>query len=104
MQHIVAHVRSVDQSVVMPFAKHFPERTKQGEEVEEHINTEASETHRHIRDCQGWQHCVVIPLAKHLAETTGKVERAKECVVQVEKTNECVVPGQRTEGGRTKVR
>jgi len=36
MQRIVAHVRSMDHGV-MPFAKHFPERTKQGEEVEEGI-------------------------------------------------------------------
>jgi hypothetical protein len=35
MQHIVAHVRSMDHSVVMPFAKHLPERTKQVEKVEE---------------------------------------------------------------------
>jgi hypothetical protein len=35
MQHIVAHVRSMDHSVVMPFAKHFLERTKQVEKVEE---------------------------------------------------------------------
>jgi hypothetical protein len=36
MQHIVAHVRrSMDHSVVMPFVKHFPERTKQVEKVEE---------------------------------------------------------------------
>ena len=33
--------------------------------------------HRHTRDSQGWQHCVVIPLAKHLAGTTGKVEKVK---------------------------
>jgi hypothetical protein len=37
MQHIVAHVRSMDHSVVMPFAKHFPERTKQVEKVEENF-------------------------------------------------------------------
>jgi len=37
MQHIVAHVRSMYHSVVMPFAKHFPETTKQGEKVEEGI-------------------------------------------------------------------
>jgi hypothetical protein len=37
MQHIVAHVRSMDHSVVIPFAKHFPERTKQVEKVEEGI-------------------------------------------------------------------
>ena len=48
----------------------------------------------HTHDSQGWQHCVVIPLAKHLAGMTGKVEKAIECVV----------PRQRTEGGRTKVR
>jgi hypothetical protein len=42
--------------------------------------------HRHTRDSQGWQHCVVIPLAKHLAGTT------------------CVVRRQGTEEGRTKVR
>jgi hypothetical protein len=35
MQHIVAHVRSMDRSVVMPFAKHFPQRMKQVEKVEE---------------------------------------------------------------------
>jgi hypothetical protein len=35
MQHIVAHVRSMDHSVGMPFAKHFPESTKQVEKVEE---------------------------------------------------------------------
>ena len=50
--------------------------------------------HRHTRDSQGWQHCVVIPLAKHLAGTTGKVEKVKECVVR----------RQGTEEGRTKVR
>ena len=27
--------------------------------------------HRHTRDCEGCQHCVVIPLAKHVAGTTG---------------------------------
>jgi len=37
MQHIVAHARSMDHSVVMPFAKHFPERTKQVDKVEEDI-------------------------------------------------------------------
>ena len=51
-------------------------------------------TYTHTRDSQGSQHCVVIPLAKHLAGTTGKVEKAKECVV----------PRQPTEGGWTKVR
>jgi hypothetical protein len=50
--------------------------------------------HRHTRDSQGWQHCVVIPLAKHLAGTTGKVEKVKACVVR----------RQGTEEGRTKVR
>jgi hypothetical protein len=34
----------------------------------------------------GWQHCVVIPLTKHLAGTTGKFEKAKECVVPKERT------------------
>jgi hypothetical protein len=48
----------------------------------------------HTRDSQGWQHCVVIALAKLIAGRTGKIDRAKECVV----------PRQRTEGGRTKVR
>jgi hypothetical protein len=33
--------------------------------------------HRHTRDSLGWQHCVVIPLAKHLAGTTGKVAKEK---------------------------
>jgi hypothetical protein len=37
MKHIVAHVRSMDRSVVMPFAKHFPEGTKHVEEGEEGI-------------------------------------------------------------------
>jgi hypothetical protein len=32
---MVAHVRSMDHSVVMPFAKQFPERAKQAEKVEE---------------------------------------------------------------------
>jgi len=50
--------------------------------------------HRHTRDSQGWQHCVVIPLAKHLAGTTGKIEKVKACVVR----------RQGTEEGRTKVR
>jgi hypothetical protein len=35
MQHIVAHLRSMDHSVVLSFTKHFPERTKQVEKVEE---------------------------------------------------------------------
>jgi hypothetical protein len=50
--------------------------------------------HRHTRDSQGWQHCVVIPSAKRIAGRMGKVDSAKECVV----------PRQRTEGGRTKFR
>jgi hypothetical protein len=37
MQHIFAHVRSMDHSVVLPFKKKFPERTKQVEKVEEGI-------------------------------------------------------------------
>jgi hypothetical protein len=41
-----------------------------------------------------WQHCVAIPLAKHLVATTGKVEKVKECVVR----------RQGTERGLTKVR
>jgi len=49
--------------------------------------------HRHTRDSQIWQHCVVIPLAKHLAGTTGKVEMVKKCVIR----------RQGTEEGRTKV-
>ena len=83
MQHIVAHVRSMDRSVVMPFAKHLPKRMKQVEKVEEgfmwtlslptHTHTH---THTHTRDSQGWQRCVAIPLAKHPAGTTGKVEKA----------------------------
>jgi hypothetical protein len=50
--------------------------------------------HRHTRDSQGWQHCVVIPLEKHLAGMTGKVEKVKKCVAR----------RQGTEEGRTKVR
>jgi hypothetical protein len=37
MQLIVAHVRSMDHSVVMPFEKHFLGRAKQVEKVEEGI-------------------------------------------------------------------
>jgi len=37
MQHIVARVRSMDHIVVLPFAKHFPERTKQVEKFKEGI-------------------------------------------------------------------
>jgi len=48
MQHIVAHVRSMDQSVIMPYAKHFPERTKQVEKVEEgFMSTLGLPTHTH---------------------------------------------------------
>jgi hypothetical protein len=50
--------------------------------------------HRHTRDSQVWQHCVVIPLAKHLAGTTVKLEKVKACVVRRRLTEE----------GRTKVR
>ena len=46
------------------------------------------------RDTQGWQNCVVIPLAKHLVGTTGKVQKVKACVVR----------RQGTEEGRTEVR
>jgi hypothetical protein len=44
--------------------------------------------HRHTRDSQVWQHCVVIPLAKRIAGTTGKVAKAKECVVPRQRTEE----------------
>jgi hypothetical protein len=37
MHHIVAHVSSMDDSVVMPFAKHLPERAIQAEKVKEGI-------------------------------------------------------------------
>jgi len=33
----ISHVRSMDHSVVMLLAKHFPERTKQVEKVDEVI-------------------------------------------------------------------
>ena len=56
------------------------------------MNTGAAGTD--TRDSEGCQHCVVIPLAKHVAGTTGKVEKAKECVAR----------RQGTEEGRTKVR
>ena len=67
----------------------FPRKDETGSEGRRrfHVNTGAFDTqarareHAHTRDSQGWQHCVVIPLAKHLAGTTGKVEKAKECVV-----------------------
>jgi len=73
----------------------FPRKDETGLEGRRrfHVNTGASDTH-HTRDSQGWLHCVVIPLAKHLAGTAGKVEKAKEYVV----------PRQRTEGRRTNVR
>ena len=49
MQHIFAHVRSMDHSVVLPFTKHFPERTKQAEKVEKmYINTGAADTDTHV--------------------------------------------------------
>ena len=34
--------------------------------------------HRYTRDCQGWQHCVIIPLAKHLAERRESLRRWKD--------------------------
>jgi len=34
--------------------------------------------HRHTRDSQGWQHCVVMPFAKHLAEGKKQVEKVEE--------------------------
>jgi hypothetical protein len=37
--------------------------------------------HRHTRDSQGWQHCVVIPLAKRIGGRTRKVDKAKDYVV-----------------------
>jgi len=33
--------------------------------------------HRHTRDSQGWQHCVVIPLAKRIAGTKERLRRRK---------------------------
>jgi hypothetical protein len=44
--------------------------------------------HRHTRDSQGWQHCVVIPLAKRITGTTEKFEKAKECVVPSQRSKE----------------
>jgi hypothetical protein len=41
--------------------------------------------HRHTRDSQSWQHCVVIPLAKRLAGNTGKVEKVKKKVLSVDR-------------------
>jgi hypothetical protein len=37
MQHIVVHAKSMDHRVVMPFAKHLPERMKEVEKAEEGI-------------------------------------------------------------------
>jgi len=89
-----------------PFEKHgsqcchavretFPRKDETGWEGRRrfHINT-GGFRHRHTRDCEGWQHCVVIPLGKYFPGTTGKVEKVKECVVR----------RQGTEEGRTKVR
>jgi hypothetical protein len=93
MEHAVAHVRSMDHSVVMPFAKHFPERTnrlRRSKKVYKHRGFR----HRHTSDSQGWQGCVVMPLAKHLAGKTGKVEKVKAGFVR----------RQGTEEGRTKAR
>jgi hypothetical protein len=56
--------------------KYTHARTHTHKRAHTHTNT-----HTHARDSQGWQHCVVIPLAKHLAGTTKKVEKVKECVV-----------------------
>jgi hypothetical protein len=57
-----------------------------------YINTGASDTDTHVNLRVGSS--VVIPLAKHLAGTTGKVKKVKKCVVH----------RQGTEEGRTKVR
>jgi len=80
----------------------FPRNDKTGWEGWRrfHVNTWASDTHTHThththtRDSQGWQLCVVVPLAKHFDGTTEKVEKVKECVVR----------RQGKEEGRTKVR
>jgi hypothetical protein len=74
----------------------FPRKDETGWEGRRrfHVNTKSSDTHTHARDPQGWQHCVVIPLAKHLAGTKGKVVKVKECVVRRQGTKE----------GQTKVR
>jgi len=53
-------------------------RLKRSKEVYKHKGCR----HRHTRDCEGCQHCVIIPLAKHVAGTTGKVEKVKKCVVR----------------------
>jgi hypothetical protein len=63
--------------------KTFPRKDETGWERRRrfHVNTGASDTHTHThthtRDSQGSQHCVVIPLAKHLAGTTGRLRRRK---------------------------
>ena len=44
--------------------------------------------HRHTRDSQDWQHCVVILLMKHLAGMTGKGEKVKKCVARRQGTEE----------------
>jgi len=71
----------------------LPTHTHTHTRTHTHAHTH-THTHTHTRDSQGSQHCIVIPLAKHLAGTTGKVKGAKESVVR----------RQRTEGGRTKGR
>jgi hypothetical protein len=93
MQHIVTHVRSMDHSAVMPFANISQKgrnRLRRSKKVYKHRGFQQ----RHTRDSQGWQHCVVIPLAKLLVRMTGKVEKVKGCVVH----------RQGREEGQTKVR
>ena len=67
-------------------------RLRRSKEVSrKHWGFRHTQTHTQTCDSHGWQQCVVIPSANHLTGTTGKFEKAKECVV----------PRQRTEEGRT---
>ena len=49
-----------------------------------YITTGAADTHRNTRDCQDWQHCVVILLAKHLAERRERL-RSEKNVLSVDR-------------------
>jgi hypothetical protein len=68
----------------------FPRKDETGWEGRRkfHVNTGSSDTHKHTHDSQGWQPCVVIPLAKHLAGMTEKFKKANLLsLVSVRKKN-----------------
>ena len=87
-------------SVVMPFtvlscrSRNISQKRRNRARRSKKVYKHRGCRHRHTRDSQVWQHGVVIPLAKHLAGKTGKVEKVKACFVH----------RQGTEEGRKKVR